>query len=317
VITLSATYNRFPAISGATGTAAGTCIGAVPACSLALAVGASTLSTNATTIGILTPVYVMNLAPNPATIPAASGSGVSSTITASLLHVSNICSGLGGFTVNVTGGFFICGVGGVPAAVLSFVSGAESGVVTFSTSSGVFGGANIAAGSAQQVFSTHCGQVPGTAPVILVPTLGFNPLQVTNFSLAQCVTATAQLFGGGAAGTANVVANFTGDWTGSTAQGATTVSLSPTANTVALSRGCNEVITPANLAANTPVATVVGTVAPGGIVVSAWQFNNSLHAFQAGFFAQAGAPTDFSTIGPSQSLFLCVSSSGTFPTGAF
>lgn len=321
VITLSAQYQRFSSISGATFTPAASCVPPLAAgftpCPTTIATGPSTLSTNATTIGILTPVYVMTLTPSPAIIPAASGSGVSSTITAALFHVSNICSGLGGFTVNVTGGFLICGVGGVPTTVNSFVAGAESGVVTFTTSSGVFGNTNIAAGSAQQVFSVHCGQVPGTAPVILVPTLGFNPLQVSSFNLAQCVSATAQLFGGGAAGTANIVANFVGDWTGSTAQQATTVSLSPTANTVNLSRGCNEVITPANLAANTPVATVVGTVSPGGIVVSAWQFNNSLHAFQAGFFAQAGAPTDFNTIGPNQSLFLCVSGSGTFPTGAF
>jgi hypothetical protein len=31
----------------------------------------------------------------------------------------------------------------------------------------------------------------------------------------------------------------------------------------------------------------------------------------------AGAPVDFTTVGPNQSLFICVSADGTFPTGAF
>jgi hypothetical protein len=61
----------------------------------------------------------------------------------------------------------------------------------------------------------------------------------------------------------------------------------------------------------------VGLVQPNGIVVSVWMFNNSLHAFQAGYFNVAGAPVDFTTVGPNQSLFICVSASGTFPAGAF
>jgi hypothetical protein len=92
------------------------------------------------------------------------------------------------------------------------------------------------------------------------------------------------------------------------------VQLSAAALTTSLSRGCNEVITGPSVAANTPVSTVAGLVQPAGIVVSIWQFNNSTHAFQAGYFNPAGAPTDFSTTGPGQSLFICVSGAGTFPT---
>jgi hypothetical protein len=68
------------------------------------------------------------------------------------------------------------------------------------------------------------------------------------------------------------------------------------------------------VAANTPFATIAGLVTPGGQVVSIWMFNNSLHAFQAGYFSTAGAPTDISTVGPNQSLFICVSGAATFPT---
>lgn len=302
VITLSATYNRFPSLTALAGAVPG------PAAT-------APISTNTTTIGLTVPAYAMTLTPSPATISAASGTGAGSTLTAALYHgVANTCSTVTAPIAVGTAsgtGFVIClGAGG---SFIQTVAGAESGVVTFSTSSGVFGNTTAAQGGGQQIFSVHCGQLPATSPVILIPTLGLNPL----FSLSACVTAQATLFGGGAAGTAIVVANFVGDFTGATAQATTTVSLAPQAATVALSRGCNEVITAANTAAGTPVSTIVGQVQPGGIVVSVWRFDNSLHAFQAGFFSTAGAPTDFSTTGPSQSLFICVSASGTFPTGAF
>jgi len=300
--TLSATYSRFQSVT--------TLAGAIPAPAFTAPV-----STNAISIAVATPVYAMTLTPVPATIPAASGTGVSSTITAAMYHVSNLCSTLGNLgLVNVTGGFFICGAGGVPNVVIGVVAGAESGVITFSTNSGVFGSTAAALGGAQQVYSVHCGSLPGQSAVILIPTFGLN----ANFPLTQCVSATANLFGGGAAGTATIVANFVGDYTGGTTNWTTTVGLSPTAATVNLNQGCNEVIVPASYAAGTPTATIVG-LAKGVTVVSAWVFNNSTHTFAAGFFSVAGAPTDgfATTIAGGASIFLCVSGSGTFPTGAF
>jgi hypothetical protein len=47
-------------------------------------------------------------------------------------------------------------------------------------------------------------------------------------------------------------------------------------------------------------------------VLSIWQFSNSLHAFQALYFSTAGAPTDITSVGPNQSIFICVSGAATF-----
>jgi len=313
VISISAVYNRFPSLTTATLTATSTCVGAAPACptTATAAVGPATATTNAITIGIGVPTYASQLTPNPATIPAAAATGQGSTLTMSLFHLTAVCTAVTpGLIATVGGSFVICGVGGLPVTINQFVPGAESGVVTFTTSSGVFGSTALAAGGGQQVFSVHCGAIPATTPTILIPTLGLT----STFALSSCQSATATLFGGGAAGTAVVVANFVGDFTGGTTQASTTVQLSAAPLTTALSRGCNEVITGPSVAANTPVSTVAGLVQPGGIVVSVWMFNNSLHAFQAGFFSPAGAPLDFSTVGPGQSLFICVSGAGTFPT---
>jgi hypothetical protein len=193
-------------------------------------------------------------------------------------------------------------------------------VVTFTTSSGVFGSTSATPGtSAQQIFSTHCGAIPNTAPVVLLPQAGL-PF-TTSFSFTSCQTATAVLFGGGAAGTATVTANYIADFTGATASNATTVAFSPNAATVSLTRGCNEVILPGSLlatgAASITGANIVAAVQPAGVVVSIWQFNNSLHAFQALYFSTAGAPTDIASVAPGSSVFICVSSTATFPTGAF
>ncbi|MDQ6740186.1 MAG: Ig-like domain-containing protein, partial [Actinomycetota bacterium] len=81
--------------------------------------------------------------------------------------------------------------------------------------------------------------------------------------------------------------------------------------TQALSSGCNEVLTPAIFAANTPVVLVVQLV-DGTVVVSIWRFDNARHVFAAGYFSTPGAPVDFTTTGPVQSLFLCVLGPGTY-----
>jgi hypothetical protein len=294
VVTISATYNRFPSVTA-----------------LAGVVGPSTATTNSVTIGLAVPTYASQLTPNPATIPAAAATGQGSTLTMALFHLTAICTAVGGnviLTPLTATGLVVCGNG--INNVQQFTAGAESGVVTFSTSSGVFGSTALSQGGGQQIFSVHCGAIPATVPTILVPALGL----ASTFALTSCVTATATLFGGGAAGTAVVVANFVGDFTGATTQATTTVQLSAAPLTTALSRGCNEVITGPSVAANTPFATIAGLVTPGGQVVSIWMFNNSLHAFQAGYFSTAGAPTDISTVGPNQSLFICVSGAATFPT---
>lgn len=313
VITLSANYTRFPSLSGATLTAIGTCIGAAPACPTTtnFSVGPSTAGTNSITIGIGVPTYASSLSPNPATISSAPGAQAS-TLTMSLYHLATACTAVGGvvtLTPQVANGLVVCGNG--VNIIQQFVPGAESGVVTFTTSLGVFGSTSVAAGGGQQLYSVHCGAVPATVPTILIPTLGV----ASTFALSSCPSATASLYGGGNAGTAVVVANFVGDFTGGTTQATTTVQMVVNAS-ISLTRGCNEVITGPSVA-TAPVsgsvsALVSNLVSPSSNVVSVWMFNNSLHAFQAGFFNVAGAPTDFSTVAPGQSQFICVSGGATF-----
>lgn len=296
VVTLSATYIRFPSLSAAVG-----------------ASGPATLSTNSVTIGIAVPTYASQLVPNPATISSAAGAQ-GSVLTMSLFHLATACTAVNGIvtlTPQVANGLVVCGNG--VNLIQQFVAGAESGVVTFTTSSGVLGNTTLAQGGGQQTYSVHCGALPATTPTILIPTLGL----ASTFALTSCQSATATLFGGGNAGTAVVVANFVGDFTGGTTQSSTTVQLAINATT-ALTRGCNEVITGPSTAlapvSGSVSALVTNLVSPSSNVVSVWRFNNSTHAFEAGFFNTAGAPTDFSTVSAGQSIFICVSGSATFNT---
>ncbi|MHB8576390.1 MAG: hypothetical protein ACYDCQ_13775, partial [Dehalococcoidia bacterium] len=294
VVTISATYVRFAALS------------AVPGVT-----GSGTITTNSVGIGIVTPTYFLNLTPSPAVIPAALGSTTGSVITAQLSHLTNFqCVAVaGGFA-----GFAVCGVvGGIAnpgllVGAFGITNGAEPGVVTFSTTAGIFGLPGSATASADQIASVHCGAVPGSAPIILAPFIG----QPFNFTLTACQTVTVTLFGGGAAGTAIVTAVFVGDFTGATATAGTTVALGASAPTVALSRGCKEVITGPTTPLAATATQVVALVSPSSAVVSIWQFNNSLHAFQALYFSTAGAPTDIASVGPNQSIFICVSGAATF-----
>ena len=83
---------------------------------------------------------------------------------------------------------------------------------------------------------------------------------------------------------------------------------------VVLTRGCNEVVI--NAGAGLTAAQVLALASPSSNVVSIWQFNNSLHAFQALYFNTAGAPTDIGSVGAgSQSVFYCVSGNTTVTTG--
>ncbi|MHB8575868.1 MAG: hypothetical protein ACYDCQ_11130, partial [Dehalococcoidia bacterium] len=109
-----------------------------------------------------------------------------------------------------------------------------------------------------------------------------------------------------------VTGTYVADFTGATATAATTVALTASSPTVSLSRGCNEVITGPTTSAAASATVILGLVSPSSVVVSIWQFNNSLHAFQALYFSTAGAPTDISSVGPNQSIFICVSGAATF-----
>jgi hypothetical protein len=295
VVTISATYSRFATLNATAG-----------------ALGPATATTNSATIGIATPTYASQLVPNPATISSTAGAQ-GSDLSMNLFHLATACTAVGGvvtLTPQVANGLVVCG--GTVTTIQQFVPGAESGVVTFTTSSGVLGSTTLAQGGGQQILSVHCGALPATVPTILIPTLGIN----TTFALTSCQTAHATLFGGGNAGTAVVVANFVGDFTGGTTQATTQVQLAINSS-ANLTRGCNEVVTGPSVAlapvSGSVSALVNNLVSPSGNVVSVWMFNNSLHAFQAGYFNPAG-PTDFSTIAPGQSIFICVSGNASFNT---
>lgn len=289
---------------------------------LSAVVGSFGPSTNAATVnlGLLAPLYSLALAASPTTIsanPASAntggvaqgGNGGGATITASLYTVNTnpLVLGLG-----ATGNIVIGGSGTVTAAGQVLSAGAEPGTVTFATSAGVFGAPAAAAASAQQTVSVACGVLPGS-------TLAFNPQTFSfgTFSFTGCTSASATLYGGGAAGQATVVATFTGAITGGQAQNAVMVAISPVANVVSLIRGCNEVITPASLAQNGPIGAYVATVSPANAVVSVWQFNNAAQAFGALYFSAAGAPTNGGSVGPNQSVFVCVSGAAGVPNGAY
>jgi len=139
-----------------------------------------------------------------------------------------------------------------------------------------------------------------------VPTPGL----ITQLGLTSCQSVTATLVGGGSAGTATVVVNFVGDFTGAQAVQETTVNMTPGPITVALSTGCNEVLTPPNLAFGAGGAAVAA-LASGFNVSSIWVFNNATHTFQALYFSPAG-PTDIASVGPNQSVFVCGTGAGTF-----
>jgi hypothetical protein len=64
---------------------------------------------------------------------------------------------------------------------------------------------------------------------------------------------------------------------------------------IVLSRGCNNVIITSPV--GTPVANIAALVSPQNAVVSIWRFSNATKLFQAGFFSDPNAPTDFTLSG--------------------
>ncbi|HLZ68884.1 MAG TPA: hypothetical protein VKV26_03140 [Dehalococcoidia bacterium] len=272
--------------------------------------GALTITTAAAPIGLLPPPYQVQLSANPGTVAAASGVDNGSTIVATVVHpVVTGCVAL------AVGGFLTC-----PTAPVLFLQGAapgaEGGQVTFSTDAGALGPANASSGSQLALrYTVHCGPIPSAPPVVIVPDVpSLNPAPAS-FVFASCTAAQATLYGAGAPGTATVTASFIGDITGVTAQSTTQVTLAAAGAPANLNPGCNQIITPSSLAPGSPLSAVVNIVQPGGIVVSVWAFNNSTHKFQAGYFSASGAPVDFTTVGPAQSLFVCVNSNGAYQPG--
>jgi hypothetical protein len=295
-----------------------------------------TLSATAeTTISFVNPIYQMTLAvgtPTIAAIPGVAVSGTSTvngstTITATLFHFAgSYCVPLTNYPtgIQVSGAavpYLICGTTntllnttpGLATTPLFLAPGAEPGTVTFTTSLGYFGtsaGTTTASPYAGQTVSAQCGALPNQAPNLLTPQFGIGG----SYSLTSCQAVTVTLLSGGSVGTADVVASFIGQLTGSTTQASTTVNISPTPASTALTRGCNEVVI--NAGAGLTQAQVLALASPSSVVVSIWQFNNSLHAFQALYFNTAGAPTDISSVGGgSQSVFYCVSGSTNVTTG--
>jgi hypothetical protein len=278
----------------------------------------------ATTIQLLPPSYYLGLSANPTTIAAnptlnnstpgvaTTGNGGGSTITASLYTVVSGAP----FVIGSTGtgqSVIVAPSGGIVApsgAILT--QGVEPGTVTFVTNNGIFGLPSSVQTSSQQTVSVACGALPGTG-------LTFNPSTFSffGFGFSSCTTASTTLYGGGAAGTATVVATYVGSITGTQAQNAVTVALSAVANTQALARGCDEYITPASLAANTPIATLVGTVTPSSAVVSVWQYNNATQSFNALYFSTPGAPTNGNAVSGGQSVFICVNGPASIGNGAY
>jgi hypothetical protein len=79
--------------------------------------------------------------------------------------------------------------------------------------------------------------------------------------------------------------------------------------TVLLAAGCNTVVV--STPAGTPLAALAALVQPAGLLANIWRFSNSLHSWQAGYFA-GGGPTDFSTTGGGTEAYaFCVNGPGT------
>jgi hypothetical protein len=287
-------------------------------------IGALTASAT-TTIPIVTPSYSMYLVTGAPTIVASGVAGSGTTVTAQLYHfATGNCVPLTNYPTGISVGgtsvpFLICGTTAqllnVPAATAPsyLVPGAEPGLITFTTTEGYFSttsGTTTASPGAGQSVTVQCGSVPASAPTILTPAFAIGQ----EFNIGTCVTASVTLLGGGNVGTATVVANYIGQITGATAQAVATVSFTPTPASASLTRGCNEVVL--NAGNGLTQAQVLALASPTANVVSIWQFNNSLHAFQALYFNTAGAPTDISSIGAgSQSVFYCVSNTTSVTTG--
>jgi hypothetical protein len=270
-----------------------------------------TLSASASlNVPISLPQYALTLTASPSAITAAGGPGAGSTITATVLHVAaqgSLCLPLGGVA-----GTYACGNGSTPfvAGTAALLTGGEPGTILFTTSNGYFGAPSTPQTGGQQTTAVACGPVPNQAPTLLIPQFGV-PF---SFSFTSCTNASVTLYGGGSVGQAVVVGTYTGSYTGATAQASVTVSLTTTPANTTLSRGCNEVVVNAN--GGLTAQQVLALASTPGNVVSIWQYNNSLHAFQALYFSTSGAPTDISSVGAgSQSVFYCVSGPVTITTG--
>jgi hypothetical protein len=287
VITVTATYTRDPMLGPAV-----------------------TLTTNTATIGVVPPLYQMTVSASPTTISSATSSGTGATITATIQHPSPV-----GCIPLAFGGFIVC-AGSPTLFSFGVTQGAEPGLVTFKTTAGALTSSTDTSGTATQLQVTvHCGPIPTTPPTVIVPAGGIPPVPSTQtLSFSSCSTASATLVGAGAGGTALITASFVGDTTGASANATTQVTLTgpPSGAATPLTVGCNEVVLPSTLPGGTAIGVIVNDVQPAGSVVSIWAFNNATHLFLGGYFNTPGAPVDFTTVSPSQSVFICVNAAATF-----
>ena len=80
---------------------------------------------------------------------------------------------------------------------------------------------------------------------------------------------------------------------------------------ILFSRGCNVVIT--DSPSGVKVAGIVTLISPQDAVVGIWRYSNGAQTYNAGFFADQSAPTDFSLTGSgagsrvTESYWVCVS----------
>jgi hypothetical protein len=307
---------------GAAGSIAGTATCTQPATTTTTP-GASTV-TLTDLLGFVAPSYYLGLSANPPTIPASpnmnnttpgvatSGNGSGSTITAT--HYTIISNAPFVIGASAAGNpVLIAPTGVIVASTGTFLTtGTEPGTDTFTTNNGIFGLPSTNTTSAQQTVAVACGVLPGS-------NLIFNPqlFAFGTFSFSSCTTDTVTLYGGGAAGQAVVVDTFVGSVTGQQATNSVLVALSPVPNTQILPPGCDEAIIANNVAANTPIATIVGMVTPQSAVVSVWQYNNATQSFAALYFSTPGAPTNGNAASGGQSVFICVRGSASFANGAY
>jgi len=92
-------------------------------------------------------------------------------------------------------------------------------------------------------------------------------------------------------------------------QGIAIAGASPTAP-IQLLRGCNQVVTDAPNGAR--LAGLVTLVSAPDAVISIWRYNNATKLYQAGYFSDQTAPTDFVAMGSggagrsTEAYFVCV-----------
>ena len=88
---------------------------------------------------------------------------------------------------------------------------------------------------------------------------------------------------------------------------------------ILFSRGCNVVVT--DSPSGVKVAGIVSLISPQDAVIGIWRYNNGAQNYNAGFFADQSAPTDFSLTGAgpggrvTEAYWVCVSKGASMLSG--